>query len=197
MFNNLYLYFIFSLNNCILEEAKTLLPDSLFIINYAFTKDNEYLFIILGKEKSEFGQRIGLFKVKEKIKLLWIDRNRNYNPWKIILKDIDGDSVDELLLGVYKKTKFYPLFERRIFVYKFKNEEIFPLWLGSRLSSPLIDFEIFDIENDGKYEILSLERKKDGSKKISIYKWNGKSLEFYMLFKEDAETLINLKNREE
>ena len=68
----------------------------------------EHLFVILGERGALRGERLAIFKrTFEKIKKVWIDESRGHNPWKIMIKDVDGDSQLDVCVGVWKKTRFY------------------------------------------------------------------------------------------
>ncbi len=160
----------------------------------------EYLFMILGKTGALRGERLAIFsRTLTKIKKVWIDENRGHNPWKIIVKDIDGDSKLEVCVGVWKKTRFHPVFDNRLFIYNWDRNQIFPKWLGSRLSSPFIDFDFQDIDNDGVEELLSLEMQRDGLKRIMSYKWKGFGFEGLEVLRKDLkeESLCNFKREKE
>ena len=56
------------------------------------------------------------------------------------------------------------------------------------LSRPFIDFVLYDIDNDGWDEIISIEILKDSSYKINSYKWKGFGFEGYLESK-DLQTM--------
>lgn len=150
----------------------------------------EYLFVILGKSGAFRGERLAVFCINsEEIKKVWIDENRKHNPWKIMAKDIDGDSQLDICVGVWKKSRFHPVFDNRLFIYNWDGSQIFPKWLGSRLSSPFIDFDFDDIDNDSIPELLSLEIQRNGLNRIMTYKWKGFGFEGFKVLGK------NLKER--
>ena len=70
--------------------------------------------------------------------------------------DVDGDGVEEALVGVVKSTRFYPEKGNRLFVFKNRDGRVRPLWMGSRLGEELVDFCVAD----GK--LLSIEKCRNG-----------------------------------
>ena len=92
-------------------------------------------------------------------------------PWKVRLVDVDGDGGEELVLGVYKRARFDPMMRNRLFVYTWPG--LAPRWLGSRLSLPFDDFVFVDCDQDGKDELIALERAADGRRRLMRYRWNG------------------------
>jgi hypothetical protein len=156
----------------------------------------EHLFVILGQKGAPRGERLALFSVSEgKIKKEWIGEDRGYNPWKIMAKDVDGDGRVEICVGVWKKTRFHPVFDNRLFIYDWDGEQLFPKWLGSRLSLPYLDFDFRDIDGDGVNELIALEVQKNGLKRIMSYKWSGFGFAGFEVLKEDleAENLSQVK----
>ncbi len=118
-----------------------------------------------------------------------IDSHDDYNPWKIEILDVDKDENPELVLGVYKSTKYYEKEENRIFVFNRDKDYIFPKWLGSKVGNPITDFKIGSNTN----QLIILEESKDTSiKKVVSYKWNGFGFDSdEVLF--DIDNLNNLK----
>lgn len=112
-------------------------------------------------------------------------------PWKLALGDVDGDGIDELSLGVYKKTIFHPVMAKRPFIYRYEDGELYPKWRGSRLARPFEDYIFYDIDENGTDEILAIEILEDGKKLINTYKWRGFGFEGYRESRafEDMEAL--------
>jgi poly-gamma-glutamate synthesis protein (capsule biosynthesis protein) len=141
-----------------------------------FIKDSAslHLFAIIGKTKAFRGDYLAQYRITDK-KIIeeWLDKDRGYNPWKIITADIDSDSVPEICVGVYKKARFHPILTNRLFIYNWDGNYIYPKWFGSRLSMPFLDFDFFDIDNDGLDDLIALEINKDGTKRIMVYQWLG------------------------
>ena len=65
--------------------------------------------------------------------------------------DVDGDGVEEALVGVVKSTRFYPEQGNRLFVFKNRDGRVRPLWMGSRLGEELVDF--IEKCRNGKYNL--------------------------------------------
>lgn len=102
------------------------------------------------------------------------------NPWKIDTGDIDGDGIDEISIGVYKKTIFHPVMANRPFIYSFKGNDLLAKWRGSRLSRPFTDYTFHDIDEDGVDEIISIEVLENEKMLINSYKWIGFGIEGFM-----------------
>ncbi|MBR6277297.1 MAG: hypothetical protein IKR41_00875 [Bacteroidales bacterium] len=67
----------------------------------------------------------------------------NYKVLKFSFCYLDEDSVPEVLVMVNKKTRFWPQYDNRLFVYKlYDGRLIRPLWLGSKLCGELLDFSV-------------------------------------------------------
>lgn len=170
------------------------------IKDYSIDPKGDFLFVVLGKPGSIRGERLAAFSITAKrIQNLWIDKDRGYNPWKVIAKDIDGDSQIEVCVGVWKKARFHPIFDNRLFIYGWDGDQIFPMWLGSRLSSPFTDFNFCDVDGDGIEELVALEIQRDGLKRVMAYKWKGFGFEGFKILKKEIkdETLSKSLMEEE
>lgn len=94
-------------------------------------------------------------------------------PLKVQAGDINGDGTDEIAVCVYKTTEFHPVLAKRPFFYIRKNEELEPVWLGSRLARPFVDYVLFDADGDGIDEIVSIEVLENKNQVIVVYDWKG------------------------
>lgn len=80
--------------------------------------------------------------------------------------DVDGDGVEEALVGVVKSTRFYPEKGNRLFVFKNRDGRVRPLWMGSRLGEEIVDFRVAD----GK--LVSIERCWNGQYNLDEWEWS-------------------------
>ncbi|MHB1000068.1 MAG: FG-GAP repeat domain-containing protein [Armatimonadota bacterium] len=104
-----------------------------------------------------------------RLKAIW--RQKNLNPWKLEIADVDGDGKKEVIAGVWKKSPKDPVMAKRVFVYTWNGERLMPKWLGSRLSRRFSDFTFFDINSDGWDELLAMEEAPGGNHRVSAYRW--------------------------
>ncbi len=149
---------------------------------------NEYLFVILGERGASRGGRLAIFSTaKGEVKQFWIDVNRGHNPWMITAADVDGDACLDICVGVWKKARFHPVFDNRLFIYSWDGTQIFPKWMGSRLSSPFIDFDFQDIDGDDIVELIALELQRNGLNRIISYKWRGFGFEEFKVLQKDIK----------
>lgn len=91
--------------------------------------------------------------------------------------DLTGDGLPEILVGVIKATRYRPELDKRLFIFKlFKGKKIRPLWLGSRVGLPLIDFKV---ERDSVPAMVhTWERDTDGTTVEVIYRQQGFGLKY-------------------
>ena len=90
----------------------------------------------------------------------------SYPVYQFRTGDVDGDGVEEALVGVVKSTRFYPEKGNRLFVFKNRDGRVRPLWMGSRLGEELVDFCVAD----GK--LISIERCRNGQYNLDEWEWS-------------------------
>ena len=102
--------------------------------------------------------------------------------------DINNDGTEDLAVGVIKSTRYDSLKRKRLFLFQVRNRSIIPLWLGSSLSHPLVDFHIVKNES-GETLIHAIEEEPDGKYLIAEYEWYG----FGMSLKKYIKREISLE----
>jgi hypothetical protein len=90
-----------------------------------------------------------------------------------MVADVDGDGRKEIVVGVFKPTKFIPRPHNCLFIYDWDGRRAAPKWLGSTLSRPFTDFRLADGDGDGRDEVYALETRRDGHVAVAAYSWNG------------------------
>ena len=106
-------------------------------------------------------------------RLLWEGVHGRWRPWKLAVSDVDGDGRKEIVVGVFKPTKFIPRPHNCLFIYDWDGRRAAPKWLGSTLSRPFTDFQLADGDGDGRDEVYALETRRDGCVAVAAYSWNG------------------------
>ncbi|WP_165916185.1 FG-GAP repeat domain-containing protein [Marinisporobacter balticus] len=168
---------------------------------------NDEILLIIGKKGEKIGNNMQILSFDGGLKEVYNKFFSTLNPWKVQTADVDGDGKKEIAIGVYKKTKFYPIMEKRPFIYEWRDGRIFPKWRGSRLSKPFDDYIFLDIDEDKMDEIIAIEVLKDGRKTINAYKWKGFGFEgigesggyeqIYKILKEDENNKIYAKVKDQ
>ncbi len=146
-----------------------------------------HLYGIIGDINSTFGERIFTATVTDTGLIGPFLDPHTFYPWKIMKADVDGDNEFEICAGVWKSTRYDAVVSNRLFIYNRRGPYIYPKWLGSRVNSPLIDFDFRDINSDGIDELLTLELNEDGSNKINLYQWFEFGFDFIKTLKEKQE----------
>lgn len=117
--------------------------------------------------------------------------------------DVDGDGREDAMVGVIKKTRFYPM-GKRLFIFKQidgtnpKGEackKVRPMWLGSKLGGILEDFRfVAPAEGDSLGRIRALESTTDSLYVVSDYKWSGFGMKFERFVIKGVDKETALKN---
>lgn len=67
-------------------------------------------------------------------------------PWPVYrfdCGDLTGNGIPEICVGVVKPTRYHRHPARRLFIFHlFEGRYIRPLWMGSRVGHPLMDFRV-------------------------------------------------------
>jgi len=97
----------------------------------------------------------------------------DYPVYRFDYGDITKDEIPEIAVGVIKTTRFDPNLDKRLFIFYITDDfYIRPLWLGSRVAQPLVDFQI------KKEKIYTIEKELSGNFLVAEYAWKGFGLEF-------------------
>jgi hypothetical protein len=106
-------------------------------------------------------------------RVLWKGVPARWQPWKLAVADVDGDGRLEIIVGVYKSTRYFPVPHNCLFIYSWDGREARPKWLGSALSRPFVDFAFVEVDGNAGQELAAMERKRDGRWRLALYSWNG------------------------
>ena len=101
----------------------------------------------------------------------------DYPVYRFTCGDMTGDSIPEVLVGTIKSTRYRPEKDKRLFIFHlYKGRFIRPLWLGSRVGCPLIDFKV---ETDSMPNLVHTWEHKDNGDTIEVlYQLKGFGLKF-------------------
>jgi hypothetical protein len=105
--------------------------------------------------------------------VLWRGVPAGWKPWKLAVADVDGDGRREIIVGVYKSTRYFPKPHNCLFIYAWDGRRAAPKWLGSSLARPFVDFAFVDSDGDGRAELVAIETRRDGRRCLALYSWNG------------------------
>ena len=119
-----------------------------------------------------------------------------YPVYQFQTGDVDGDGSEDAMVGVIKKTRYYPM-GRRLFIFKqidgSARKLVRPMWLGSKLGGILEDFRFVEpAESDSMGRIRALESTTDSLYVVSDYKWSGFGMKFerFIIKGVDKETAL-------
>lgn len=89
-----------------------------------------------------------------------------YIPYRFDTADVNQDGKTEIIVGLSKATRFDPVQKKRLFILRIDDDQIRPLWLGSKVCQELIDFKALD-----NGYLQTLERAPSGNYSIGKYYW--------------------------
>lgn len=129
-------------------------------------------------------------------RLLWRGVPKRWNAWKLEIGDVDGDGIRELVLGVYKPTRFYPVYGNGLFILGWNGQYAYSKWLGSRLVRPFVDFALLSLDDQPAMEVASLEILRDERYCLTLYQWSSFGLQSIWQSPPlpQKSTLIRLEN---
>ena len=129
-----------------------------------------------------------------------------YPVYQFQTGDVDGDGSMDAMVGVIKKTRFYPM-GKRLFIFKqiyakatasmHRRKLVRPMWLGSKLGGNLEDFRfVAPADGDSLGRIRALESTTDSLFAVSDYKWSGFGMKFDHLIIKGVDKETALKHFE-
>lgn len=117
-----------------------------------------------------------------------------YPVYQFQIGDIDNDGVDDIMVGVTKTTRFDSTMSKRLFIFQNYDDLVRPLWLGSRLGQPLVDFQYIVVDEGPR--LRSIEKENNGKYLVAEYRWRSFGLDFtrYLKREVDLEEAYKLLN---
>lgn len=91
------------------------------------------------------------------------------NIWKWKTGRVNDENNEDIAFGVYNIAPHHRIMTNRVFIYTVKDLELQPKFRASRLTYPISDFTLYDIDDDGYDEVVAIEKYK-GDTYISAYK---------------------------
>ena len=104
-----------------------------------------------------------------------------YPVYQFQTGDIDGNGIEDAIVGVIKPTRFYPEPARRLFIFKNFHNKVRPMWMGSHLGGILQDFRFIDQKggDNGQMGLIrSLQTTTSGLYVVADYRWQGFGMGF-------------------
>jgi hypothetical protein len=110
----------------------------------------------------------------------------NYPVYQFDCDDINNDGLPEITVGVIKRTRYDSICRRRLFIFKlYDGKYIRPLWLGSRVAYPLVDFRI--VSKSGEKHLRTLEQNGENSFVVAEYKLDSFGLKWIRYIQKDID----------
>lgn len=96
--------------------------------------------------------------------------------------DVDGNGVVDAIVGVEKSTRYDPVVRRRLFIFKNHHGHVRPLWLGSRLGQPIIDFRF--VPESANIRVIETEA--SGLFLVAEYRWKSFGMDFVRFLRREC-----------
>jgi hypothetical protein len=177
LFLSLFILFIVIYTGCSHKENNT----------FEFLLQNKKIVLSLLKiQDSVFDIQAEIQNINGVVtKSLW---RLNYPVFQFDCADITEDGIPEIAVGVIKSTRFDPEIRKRLFLFKlFDTCYVRPLWLGSRMSLPLVDFSL--VKTIEGQRIRTIEQESSGRFMVTEYAWKT----FGLIWKKNVQTGISNK----
>lgn len=134
-----------------------------------------WIFAVIGPPGRSRGERLAVFPIDleaGRFGTPMLDSHADFRPWRVRVADLDGDGRDEVLLGVFKATRYDKRARNRLFVYNHRQGRPYPRWLGSQLAAPLEDFSTARLDSKGAPSLVTWGTI-DGKGAVFRHRWNG------------------------
>jgi hypothetical protein len=89
---------------------------------------------------------------------------------RLLIADINNDGFADILIQISKKVHFDPEIKKRINIYTYQNQNLQPLWLGTKFVYNIESFNIGKSENLNY--LTTLETDENGNRFQGVYKWD-------------------------
>lgn len=148
-------------------------------ILFLFVKKDEVSFMFLDESNNEVNLTLKKPFYKKYYNEVEISDEKNtktqifknkmtLNIWKVDSGRINGKNNFDILFGVYNISPHHRDYSKRVFIYNIVDLKLRPKFRCSRLVTPMVDFSVYDWDNDGYEEILSIE-KYNGKFSFNVY----------------------------
>lgn len=125
--------------------------------------------VIDSKTSINLDRKLGMLTVLERDQTPWRQNLSAIRPWKLETANVVGDGHREIVLGVYKKNRFFPYLHAGLYIYAWINRTLAPIWRGSNLSEPFIDFAF--VPEPHADILAAVEIKASGRRCLATYRW--------------------------
>lgn len=171
------------------RNNKSLIKKNYYIKDFDFSdvnKDGNLELALVYKNYLTRKSLVEVYSLKENPELILSKELSKYKPWRVKFGNILGDEEEELLIGFIKKTPLHPIMDKRCFAYKidWKNKSYIPMYRASRFLQSFTDFTSCDLDKDGYAELFLIEKNRDGSNRLTCYKWHGYGYQLFYKSKD-------------
>lgn len=98
--------------------------------------------------------------------------------------DVDGDGSTDVAVGVYKRTRYDSVKRNRLFLYQIRNNAIIPLWLGTSVGHPIVDFRVYE-DTTGQHLVRIVGKEQTDKYLVADFEWYGFGLSLKQYVKRD------------
>ena len=96
-----------------------------------------------------------------------------HHPWALQIADVDGDGIDDIVVGLNESTRYLKFPHHTLFIMRFDGSHLVRKWAGSTLGRPFTEF-CFGPRRPGSAQLLfTLDQLIDGKIALTAHKWSG------------------------
>lgn len=172
------------------RELSSALHEDELLIDYTIAEP--YVYTLINRKRiEEYGDLFAVFKRENDTwHRVYENDFKNLMPWKVDVADIDGDSIQEILIALRKTTPYDKEIKNRMFIFNYQDNILARKWTGSRIAGIWRDFYPMELLSTPGQELVFIEQAEENMEKISIYSW----FDFGFFMIADSQAYPSIQN---
>ena len=136
-------------------------------------EEGELAYLLISTNgRTDYGNYLVIMESEgTKYKRRYENNFQDLRPWKIILADIDGDEIMEIITVVNKTTHYDKELKNRLFIFNYEKNALVKKWTGSQIGGAWNQVYIGDLVSIPGEEIILVEETEQKLEKLGVYYW--------------------------